>query len=568
MTEEFRKTPPRPLEPKPFNIPAPFEASLSNGLRVVIVENRRLPIVNFRLAFRFGEVNSPSGLRGLASAVSSLLTQGTEKRTSLQLAEESENIGASLHASSSSDNTVLSGSSLTIYRREILDLMAEVLLQPSFPENELSLYKENTIKSLEFQRSQSDFLADEQISRIIYGDHPYGIASPKPSEIEKLTREDLIAFHRENFIPADAMLFAVGDVDHLSLLSELEEVFSGWTGGETKVVDFPAMPDRTERTLTIVDRIGSAQANIVLANPGVKRNHPDYFKIIVMNQILGAGASSRLFMNIREDKGYTYGAYSSFDARRLCGAFEASAEVRTEVTKESLNEFFYELNRIRDGEVSESELQDAKDYLAGVFPLRAETQEGLTNLIVSQKLNDLPADYLQTYRDNVNNVTRDDVKAVAEKFVTPERMAIVIVGDAREILAQAEEFSSSIEIYSSEGELQEISNYRTEPGDNPATIDGKWSVTIDFQGQKIPVSFNIEQSEAEFSGAFESAFGAGVLTNGVVTGSRAKADVSIDFQGMPLLAQMNASINGEVLSGVLASSTEGFPELSFTGARD
>ncbi|MEK7723349.1 MAG: pitrilysin family protein, partial [Acidobacteriota bacterium] len=306
MTEEFRKTPPSPLAPIPFQIPQPIETQLDNGLRIIIFENKRLPIINFRLCFRYGEINSPNGSRGLASAVANLLTQGTANYSSKELAEEVENLGASLHASSSSDNTTISASALVMYRGEMMRLIAEILFTPTFPEDELKLYKENTLKSLEFQRSQADFLADEQTSRIIYGSHPYAKVSPTPQQIENLSREMLVNFHAEKMIPNNAMLIVVGDVNREELLVELNRTFGEWKQGSVEKQEFAVPPTRSERTLTIVDRVGSAQSNIVLSNLGVERTNPDYFPIIVMNQILGAGASSRLFMNIREDKGYSY----------------------------------------------------------------------------------------------------------------------------------------------------------------------------------------------------------------------------------------------------------------------
>ena len=189
MIEEFRKSPPPPLESKPFNISKPFETVLDNGLKVIIFENRRLPIINFRLAFLSGEINDPQDSKGLTGAMASLLTQGTLNYSSRELAETVESIGASLHASNSSDNTIASASALVSYRSGMLKLLAEIILNPTFPESELNLYKENMIKGLEFQRSQADFLADEQSSRIIFGDHPYARVSPKREEIEAITRE-------------------------------------------------------------------------------------------------------------------------------------------------------------------------------------------------------------------------------------------------------------------------------------------------------------------------------------------------------------------------------------------
>lgn len=566
MTEEFRKTPPAPLAPIPFHIPQPSETELANGLKVVIFENKRLPIINFRLAFRSGDINNPKDAKGLNSAMATLLTQGTENYTSQELAEKVEKLGASLHASSSSDNTIISASALAMYHSEILNLLAEVVLRPNFPEKELNLYKKNTIKSLQFQRSQADFLADEQVARIIFGAHPYGTISPAPADVEKISRESLVEFHQRRLIPNNSMLIVVGDVNQDELLEELNRIFNDWNPGIIESFEFAALPERYERTMTIVDRVGSAQSNIVLSNPGIERTNPDYFSVLVMNQILGAGASSRLFMNIREEKGYTYGAYSSFDSRRLAGAFEATAEVRTAVTGDSLKEFFYELERIRDEKVGETEIQDAKNFLMGVFPIRAETQEGLTNLIVAQKLYDLPDDYLQTYRDNINAVTIDDVQRVAQKYIHPDKIALVIVGDAEEILKQSKPYAEKVEVFDTDGSLQELGKYEEKPDEPLADITGKWNLTIELQGQNLPVSLNLSQEDSLFSGDFESPFGMGKIKEGTVKGNKVKANIGIDFQGNNVEVLLNASVENEnSITGLLVPQMDGLPELPFTG---
>jgi len=390
MTPELRKNPPAPLAPVSFHIQKPFETTLDNGLRVVIVENERLPLVSFRLAFKSGDTSDPKDSTGLTSAMTSMLTEGTENYSSLQLAEKIERLGSSISASASDDFTIIAASALSLYSSEILGLLAEVVLRPTFPESELDLYRRNTIENLKFQRSQPGFLAGEQASRLIYGEHPYSIASPKASDIEKLDRERLVRFHAAKIVPNNAMFIVVGDVKRGELLAELNGLFGDWQKGIVTDAIFPEPPKRESRRLTVVDRPGSAQANIVIANLGVKRVDPDYFPLIVMNQVLGAGASSRVFMNLREEKGYTYGAYTRLETKKLAGDFEATAEVRTAVTGDSLKEFFYELDRIRNEKVGAEELQDAKNFLTGVFPLRAETQEGLTNLYVNQRFYGLP----------------------------------------------------------------------------------------------------------------------------------------------------------------------------------
>lgn len=451
MALEFRKTSPEPLPPISFDIPKPFQTTLDNGLRVIVFEDDRLPLVSYRLGFQSGDTNDPPDSTGLTSAMATMLTEGTLDYTSRQLAEKIERLGASMSASSSDDFTIIAASTLSLYRTEILHLLAEVVLRPTFPEDELDLYRRNTVEHLKFQRSQAPFLAGEQAARLVFGSHPYSVVSPRAADVEKLDRQTLAKFHAASLVPNNAMLIVVGDVERDELLGELNELFGDWQQGSVEKSKFDGPPTRASRSLTLVDRPGSAQSNIVLTNLAVKRDDPDYFPLIVMNQVLGAGASSRVFMNLREEKGYTYGAYTRLNTKRLAGDFEATAEVRNEVTGDSLKEFFYELERIRDAAVREDELADAKNFLTGVFPIRAETQEGLTNLIVNQYLYGLADDYLQSYRANVDAVTAEDVQQAANKYVRPDEMAIVIVGDGDQVLPQAQIYAETVEIFDTEG---------------------------------------------------------------------------------------------------------------------
>lgn len=563
---DFRKTAPAALAPIPFNIPKPFETELENGLKVVIIEDKRFPLVSLRLAFLAGDANDLPDSIGLTSAVSSLLSEGTENYTSLQLAEEIERLGASISASSSDDFTVIGASALSLYTSDILHLMSEILLNPTFPENEIDLYRRNSIENLKYQRSQSSFLANEQTARILYGDHPYGTISPKAENIEKITREKIVSHHAETFIPNNAIFFAVGNVEREDILLELNEKFGAWKKGSVAKREFPNPLERSERTLTIVDRQDSTQSNIVISSLGIERLNPDYFPVLLMNQILGAGASSRIFMNIREEKGYTYGAYSRFDTKKLSGEFEATAEVRNDVTGASLKEFFYELNRIRDEKVSEQELEDAKSYLTGVFPIRAETQEGLTGLIVSQKLQNLPEDYLQTYRDKVNAVTIEEISRVANKYIQPEKVAIVIVGDAAEILVQAKEYSDKIEIFDTDGNPQEIEKYMHNENIENVNVAGKWNLTIDFQGQKLPVSLDLEQTDDSVSGKLESMLGEGEISDGKVKGNKLSAVAKTAMQGQELELSIVGTIEGDLINGTINTPMIPMP-LEFTGTK-
>lgn len=560
------KTAPEPLAPVPFNIPQAFQTTLENGLRVVIFEDGRLPLVSYRLAFMSGDVNDPTDSIGLTSAMASMLTEGTENYSSSALAEKIERLGASISASSSDDFTVIAASTLALYNSEILNLMAEIVFRPTFPTDELDLYKRNTIENLKFQRSQPNFLASEQTARLLYGQHPYSRVSPSAADIEKLSSEALSRFHNHRFIPNNAVLIVVGDIERDSLLKEIDEHFGDWEQGTAPESTFPVPPSRDRTTLTIVDRTGSAQSNIVLANLAINRNDPDYFAVLVMNQVLGAGASSRVFMNLREEKGYTYGAYTRVDAKKLAGDFEATAEVRTAVTADSLKEFFYELNRIRDEKVSDSELADAKNFLTGVFPIRAETQEGLTNLIVSQELYNLPGDYLQTYRDDINAVTVDEVLRVANKYIASEKMAIVIVGDAEEILPQASLYSDNVEIFDTEGNPKELSDYGQTLSEPAADVAGEWSLMLDFQGQELPITLVLAQDGDSVTGELSTMLGAGKIASGKVKGKKISATATTEMQGKGMEFVITGTVDGESMNGTISAPIVPEP-LSFTGTR-
>lgn len=368
-------------------------------------------------------------------------------------------------------------------------------------------------------------------------------------------------------LPNNSVFVAVGDIETTEFLKEVEDRFGDWRSGDIPAANFPDPPVRNGRSVTIVDRRDSAQTNIVLANTTFERKDPDYFAATVMNQILGAGASSRVFMNLREEKGYTYGAYTRLDAKRLAGDFEATTEVRTPVTGDSLREFFYELERIRAEPVSESELDDAKNFLTGVFPIRAETQEGLTNLIVNQQLYDLPSDYLQTYRENIAAISKEDVQRVANKYIQPDDLAIVLVGDAKDVLPQVRSYAGQVEIFSTDGNKMDIASYEEDESDaEPTVVSGTWELSLDFQGQKLPVTLTLEQSDDRVSGKIETLLGSGEIEDGSVRGNKVSATARTEIQGESVDFEINGSVDGDSIRGTLSAPI--VPDaLSFEGKR-
>lgn len=561
QTDIFRKVAPAPLPPRPISIPTPRETTLRNGLTLVIVEDSRLPLVSYRLAFPVGGAFDPPGLPGLTDLLAGLMPEGTQSKTSKEIAEEVARMGASLSAGATSDYTIMGASALSQFNDSILDLMAEVLLEPSFPENEVELAKQNTKESLRQQRAQPSFLASEMVSRVMYGDHPYSIVAPTPESIDRCSREDFVQFHRHKLVPNNAVFIVAGDVRYEDIVSRVESLFSTWESGEKVVANFPAPPVRTKRTAYLVDRPGSAQSNIVIANSGIIRTSPDYFPMILMHTVLGATASSRLFMNLREDKGYTYGAYTNLDARRTAGTFRATAEVRTPVTGDSLKEFFYELKRIGDQPVSDKEIGDAKSYLTGVFPIRLETQEGLADQLVQIKMLNLPADYLQTYRDQIQAVTVQDIQRVAEKYVKPDEAALIVVGDGALVMEQMKPYAQDIEVYNTAGKR------KSTEASGPTDPVGVWSIAIETPlGQSIPAALKIDRAGSGYTAVFHSEMGDANLGSIEVNNNSFSATTSVEIDGHAVETEVSARFDGEQVEGTL--KLQNSQELPFTGSKD
>jgi zinc protease len=493
-----------------------------------------------------------------------LLTEGTETRTSREIADQVARLGATLQAGANSDYATVAASSLAVFCDQILELLADVALHPVFPENEVELAKQNTKESLKQQRAQPSFLASETVARVMFGEHPYHVTAPSPESIDATTRERLVDFHRSVFVANNAVLFVAGDVKQETILQQVEDLFGAWQPGSVTTDDFPGPPVRTARVAYVIDRPGSAQANIVICNTGINRTSGDYFPMLIMHTVLGANASSRLFMNLREEKGYTYGAYSSLDARRTAGTFRATAEVRTAVTGDSLKEFFYELSRIRSEPVSEKEIADAKSYLTGVFPIRLETQEGLVDQLVQIKMFGLPENYLEIYRNHIQAVTIEQVQEVANKYVRPDEAALVIVGDAAQMLEQIQPYAGEIEFYNTAGKRKDAPTVPSYSPESAAALAGNWSLVIDSPlGQSIPATLILANIGKGFSGRVTSEMGNGELLSATFDGESFAGTISFDVAGHTMEAQIDGAVANEQMEGSI--SLENAPPLPFTG---
>jgi len=414
-------------------LPKAQEATLKNGLHVVLLEsNHRLPIFSMEMVVMSGGISDPADMRGLATATAALLREGTAKHNSRELSEALDTIGANLNANSaiSSFTSNVTAGGLVENLDQVLDLFAEMIRTPKFPADEVERYKSRIIAQYPLLRSQPGFLAQERLNKSIYGNHPASLTFAPLDSLKKLTAADLARFHSENYIPNNATLFIAGDVTLKQLLPKIEAAFGDWARGTAPTLTIPAVPAQAESKVHLINRPGSVQTVFQIGSLGLERTDPDYVALVVMNRILGGGGSSRLFLNIREDKGYTYSVSSGISSSKYRGLFTAQSPVRTEVTEGTMREFMNEFNRIRDEKVSDRDLENAKHSIIGQFALTLETPQALLNNIITQRLYGLPADYWDTYPQKVEAITADDVQRVARKYIDLQHLQIVAVTDA------------------------------------------------------------------------------------------------------------------------------------------
>jgi zinc protease len=433
-------------------LPRAQEATLKNGLRVVLLENHKVPTFNMQMVMLSGGLADQPDYRGLATFTASLIREGTAKRSSKDIAEQVDALGATLFANSgfSSITSTVSVSGLVENLDPTMEIFADIVRNPSFPQAEVDKYKTRTLSSLQLQRSSPQFLAQEQFSKAIYGNHPAALVSPPVESVKKLTTRDLAGFHSTYYRPNNAILTVLGDVTLKEIMPKIEKAFGDWQKADVPAVTIPAAPAQSETRIFLIDRPGSVQTVLTLGTLGIERTDPDYFAVLLADRVLGGGPSGRLFLNLREDKGYTYGAYSGFGWGKFRGTWSSSSQVRTDVTEGAMKEFMYELNRLRDQPVPADELENAKRAIVGSFALSLEQPQALLQNIVTQKLYNLPADYWDTYPQNVAAITAEDVQRVAKKYIDMGHLQVVAVGDAskaRTILAKY----GTVQVYDADG---------------------------------------------------------------------------------------------------------------------
>lgn len=418
---------PAPAPAPKINLSQPATFTLPNGLKVFVVENHKLPKVAFSLSLDVDPVLE-GDMKGYVDITGQLLERGTTNRTKQQLDEEIDFIGATL---STSANGVYA-SSLKKHQAKILEILSDVVLNSDFKQEELDKLKKQTISGIASSKDDPDAIAANVRSVLVYGKkHPYGEITTEET-VENVTLEACKNYYKTYFRPNVSYLAVVGDVSVKEIQPLIEKYFASWEKSDVPVNKYkmPTAPKQTE--VAFVHKEGASQSVINITYPvNLKKSNPDVVKTRILNSILGGSATARLFMNLREKHGYTYGAYSTLSADELVGYFNANAKVRNDVTDSALTQFMVELNRIADEKVSAEELQGMKNYASGIFAYTLQDPQTIARFAIETEKYKLPADYYATYMEQIAAVTIDDVKEMAEKYITPNNAIILVVGNKK-----------------------------------------------------------------------------------------------------------------------------------------
>lgn len=437
-----RTAPPPAGELRPFRFPPFSRRTLRNGLKVVAARLASFPLLSLEIVAPAGGIYDPPGRAGLASLTAGLIDEGTRHRSALEIALDVERLGGYLATGVDWDGSYLAAGSLVANWRGTLDLLAEVALSPSFPEAEIERLRKQRLAEILRRRQVPSALADRCLQRKIYEGTPY--AWPligTEATLDLLDRSSVVECYESLYRLSDCTLIVVGDLDPETLIGAAEELLGSPSPDAGSAL--PARPEVSpvplpEPTVFLIDRPGSAQTELQVGHAGVSRTHPDYPRLAVLNSILGGKFTSRINLNLRERHGYTYGANSRFYGRRGPGPFAVNTSVATPSAGAATREILFELNRIREEEVTERELDEARSYIAGVFPYTLQTIGDLTKRLETLSLYELPDDYFDRYLAEVRSVTRPEILDAARRFLHPERCAIVAVGPADELARQLE----------------------------------------------------------------------------------------------------------------------------------
>lgn len=429
-----RSIAPQPTEPRPYHFPQITRTTLPNGLRVLVAENHNAPLVSMRALVRSGADHDSAKTAGLASIAADMLDEGAGDRDAIRIAEDVGTLGGALGTGADWDASYISLDVLSRNTEASIAIFGDVTARPTLPPDELERVRAERLNDLLQQRNEPAAIAGKRFASLLYGSGAYGNSvSGNPDSIGRITIDDVRRFYTQHYLPNNSSVVVSGDIDVPAAIDLITRTLGDWKPGEE-----PARPVVTPKPIDnskiyIIDRPQAVQSEIRVGHLGVPRSCEDYFPLSVMNAIFGGVFNSRINLNLREKHGYTYGARSQFAWRRQAGPFVIAAPVRNEVTRESVAEVISELRRIRTGDIDDRELDDTKNYLMGVFPATVQTASDIASRLVDMELYGLPEDYFDRYRENIAAVSKDAITHVANKYLDPDRILIVIVGSAKEI---------------------------------------------------------------------------------------------------------------------------------------
>jgi zinc protease len=437
-TPRARVEPPPSGPARDVHLPPIVRASLPNGMELDTIHTDGLPIVYVRLVLRSGTAADPANRPGLARLVVNMLKEGTRRQTSAQIAEAIEFLGADLQVEAEQESTTLVVRAMAEHLDSVIGLLAEMAMTPRFDEQELRRLKQRELDRLQVQYADPSQIAYREFYRTAYGPaHPYGHVDLTPESIRATRRQDVVAWHRDHFVPNNAILVVAGNVTPEQVHEAAERAFGSWRQRTVPPVSFPEIAPRTQREIVIVNRPGSGQSVVALGNHAIERSHTDWVPLAVANQVLGGSAMSRLFMDLREHRSLTYGAYSGVDELPHVGPFRARGSVgpdprhpEVDRTALAMEAFVEHLHRITTEQAPQEEVAAAQRYLADSFPLQIDTAGRIAMLVADLRVYGLADDYWDTYRTQIRQVTPEQALAAARAHIHPETALVVVVGDA------------------------------------------------------------------------------------------------------------------------------------------
>jgi zinc protease len=403
---------------------------LSNGLTVLHSENHSLPIVMVTLMVKAGERHEPKEKAGLANLTAELLTEGTKNRSSREISEEIDFIGASLDASAGNDFTTIT---LSVLKKDIdkgFGLFSDILLNATFPQAEIDRKREMVKGSLRQREEDPSFLAGRAFKKEVFGEHPYGrLIEGSANTLDAITKDDLVTFYSGFFLPNNAILSIAGDLTSDELDSEIKKYLGAWKKADLPLIPRADIEGKKAKSVIKIDR-DLTQANVIVGHLGISRDNPDYYAVSVMNYLLGGGGfSSRLMQSVRDKMGLAYDVHSFFSAYKEGGSFQIGVQTKNESANVALDEIFKQIERMQSEMVSDGELSDAKAYLTGSFPRRLDTSRKIADFFASVEFFGLGADYIEKYPSYINSVTKEDVLRVAKKYLDTGHYVLVVVAN-------------------------------------------------------------------------------------------------------------------------------------------